>query len=231
MFERTPSTDSWDRAPKTTRGNPFASQFACRIYLYVTPIVLLVAGYFYFIHEPDYTDRYGPGVVAPDAPMQSKLDEADRFKLEGFEFEPVADFSLTARVLSRSHYSADTESQISPVDLALGWGRMSDESVLANIDISQTGRFYRWRTQRYPIPRKEIETCSANMHMIPSDDAVEHKLKAVQRGHLVSIRGMLVNVYRENGWRWLSSKSRSDTGSGACEVVYVQSIEIIPPRR
>lgn len=229
MLDRQPQTDSCDRSPSPTRGNPFTSQFACRVYLIVTPVVFLAAGYFYFIHEPDHTDRYGPGIVAPDGPKQSKLVGVNRFNHEGYEIEPVADFSLTARVLSRSHYSADTESTISPVDLALGWGRMSDESVLATIDISQTGRFYRWHTTRYPIPRKEIETCSANMHMIPSDDQVEDKLKDVQRGQVVAIEGMLVNVYRKDGWHWFSSTNRSDTGSGACELVYVKRIEIIEP--
>ena len=57
-----------------------------------------------------------------------------------------------------------------PEDLALGWGRMSDSDVLAKIDITQSGRFYYWHVDDFPIPRREIETSSANMHMIPSDD-------------------------------------------------------------
>ena len=40
----------------------------------------------------------------------------------------------------------DRESDLAPVDLALGWGRMSDEAILKDIQISQSGRFYFWHT-------------------------------------------------------------------------------------
>ncbi len=201
---------------------------------FITLAVLVgiaVGGYFLFFSDPDYTDQYGPGVVAPDVPRQTSPTSDDEFPFKGFTIEPVADFVVTARVLGRKHYSSDTEAKLSPVDLALGWGRMSDESILKSISISQRGRFYFWKTPRFPIPRDEIENCSANMHMIPRDDEVEAALKAVERGQVVTVEGMLVNVYRKDGWRWLSSTKRSDTGHGACEVVYVNAVRVIQPGR
>jgi hypothetical protein len=53
----------------------------------------------------------------------------------------------------------------------------------------------------FPIPRREIETHSANMHMIPADAAVAYQLKRVRAGDVVSLDGMLVEADKANGWR------------------------------
>ena len=40
-------------------------------------------------------------------------------------------------------------------------------------------------------------------------------------GQQVRIDGWLVEVQADAGWRWRSSTSRTGTGGGACEVIYV----------
>lgn len=167
------------------------------------------------------------GVIAPDAPAQSDFPSPQPpIAFKDAVLHPLATFSLTARVLSRDDYHFDPESDLSPTDLALGWGRMSDGAVLRNIDISQGGRFYYWRTRKFPIPRREIETHSANMHMIPADAMVAHELKRVRAGDVVTLEGLLVEADKPNGWKWRSSMTRDDTGNSACELVYVQSLSI-----
>lgn len=169
------------------------------------------------------------GVIAPDDPVQVELDAPQSpITLEDATLHPLARFSLTARVLSREDYRFDAESDLSPTDLALGWGRMSDSAVLRDIDVSQSGRFYYWQVRSFPIPRREIETHSANMHMIPANAVIAHALKRVRAGDVVTLEGMLVEADKPDGWRWRSSMTRTDTGAGACEVVYVQDLLIGP---
>ena len=140
---------------------------------------------------------------------------------------PLAGFSVEARVLSREDYRLGREAEFSPVDLALGWGRMSDDTVLSRLDISQGGRWYRYRWKDAPpIPVDEIVRSSANMHMIPADDAVAAALGRIERGERVRIDGWLVEVNAGDGWRWRSSLTREDSGGGACELIYVCSITV-----
>ncbi|MCK4994330.1 MAG: hypothetical protein KAS13_04695 [Candidatus Omnitrophica bacterium] len=54
---------------------------------------------------------------------------------------------------------------------------MSDETVLKTIKIWQKNRGYWWRTREFPIPHREIEMHSANMHIIPADETVKEVLK------------------------------------------------------
>jgi hypothetical protein len=169
----------------------------------------------------------GPGVHAPDTPEQLTLDSPESFALNGYRITPLAKFRIRAKVLSREDYRFGREADLSPLDLALGWGRMSDEAVLRNITISQSGRWYRWRTDAFPIPRREIETHSANMHLIPANDRIEEALDDIDAGQVVELRGLLVRADADDGWRWVSSLTRNDTGARACELVYVEQVRAV----
>jgi len=171
----------------------------------------------------------GPGMLAPHEPVQRDLPAHRAFQHEGARLVALADFDVEARVLSAKRYRRDPGAEISPVDLALGWGPMSDSRNLAAIDVTQHGRFYHWNTREPPIPLHEIIRHSANMHIIPADEAMERKLDGVRPGHLVRFRGQLVKA-EKGRWRVESSLSRADSGAGACEVVYVTHLEVVDPR-
>lgn len=167
------------------------------------------------------------GVIAPDDPAQTNFTTPQAsIAFKDATLHPLATFALTARVLSRENYHVDAESNLSPTDLAFGWGRMSDSAVLRHIDISQGGRFYYWRARTLPIPEREIETHSANMHILPANPLVAHELKRVRAGDVVTLAGLLVEADKPGDWHWRSSLTRDDTGDGACEVVYVETLSI-----
>lgn len=169
-----------------------------------------------------------PPVVSGQAPRQSGVGAMTPVSLQPATLVPLAGFSIEARVLSRRDYSRGREAALSPTDLALGWQRMEDEAVLSQLDISQGGRWYRyqWRHQP-PIAPQEIATSSANMHLIPASAAAAEAIRTVRRGDRVRIEGWLVEAQSSDGWRWRSSTRRDDTGDGACELIYVCSLNRI----
>ncbi len=181
---------------------------------------------FWFLFIKSDAVVLGPGVMAPQAPLQENVTSLKSFSFKDYTITPLAYFEINAKVLSRQNYSYGREADLSPLDLALGWGRMSDEAVLENLSISQSNRWYRWEAEKLPIPRREIEINSANMHMIPRDEDVASALKDVHVGDIVQLRGKLVRVSALDGWHWVSSLSRKDTGGGACELVYLEGIKI-----
>lgn len=190
-------------------------------------IALISVGAFqYFSQRP--VSR-GAGVIASQQPTQQSIPNSSNqqgFTHNGYQITPLEEFAIEARVLAAKDYTFGREADLSPVDLALGWGAMSDEAVLKDIKISQSNRFYFWRVESFPIPRQEIETQSANMHMIPADSQVERTLKSVRPGQVVKLTGYLVEAKADDGWRWKSSLTRNDTGNGACEVVFVKTLSV-----
>lgn len=187
---------------------------------------IAIVGFGAWHYWSDRPVKVPPGVVAEAEPSQADAREA-AFEHKGYTIKPLQTFDIDARVLGVKHYRMGRESDLSPVDLALGWGRMSDSAVLERVDISQSNRFYFWRVKEFPIPRQEIERSSANMHMIPADPSVERLLDRVREGQRVRIQGWLVEARGKDGWYWRSSLTRNDTGAGACEVIYVRDITII----
>lgn len=161
-----------------------------------------------------------------EEPSQTETDR-EGFEFRQFHIQPLAGFMIRARVLSRSRYFIGTESQLSPVDLALGWKRMADPEIYGALNISQRGRWYYYSWQNEPpIPLPEIVASSANMHMIPANDAVERTLEQAGEGRFIKLKGWLVEARRKDGWHWRSSLSRTDSGGGSCELVFVEAAEV-----
>jgi hypothetical protein len=196
-----------------------------RLVLILLAIVVVFGAIHWWHQRPA---RPGPGVLAPDVPVQVDLDPDQRTRLVqgNVVLTTRAHFSMTARVLAREDYSFDDLASIVPTDLAMGWGRMSDTSVLNRVEISQSGRFYYWHVEQFPIPEGEIVASSANMHMIPADDGVKRALARVRPGEVVHVEGFLVDIDRSDGRWWHTSLTRNDSGAGACEIIYVESIAV-----
>jgi hypothetical protein len=58
---------------------------------------------------------------------------------------------------------------------------------------------------------------------------VRRELDRVRRHDLIELSGYLVEVRHGDGWTWRSSLSRDDAGAGACEVVWVESVNRTRP--
>ena len=171
---------------------------------------------------------YSKSLSIDKEPIQKKLDSSVKpITIGDYTITPLASFQVAARVLGAKHYSLDRESSLAPVDLALGWGPMARDDVLATLDISQHGRFYHWKTDHFYIPRREIETNSANMHFIPASKEIEKKLKQIDEGDRIKFKGYLVKINASDGWYWVSSQTRNDTGGGACEVILIDDISLL----
>ena len=145
-----------------------------------------------------------------------------------FTIENLSAFEGEFRVLSREDYSMGREAEVSPVDFALGWGRMAEPQIYKQLSIRQSNRWYYWRYENTPpIDVREIETHSANMHMIPANKEIAKQLSKVQKDDLIYLKGHLVEVRAQDGWIWRSSLTREDTGNGACELFLIEDIRII----
>ena len=167
------------------------------------------------------------GALAADEPVQTDIERAAPVRHGRWLLTPRASYEITARILGREDYRFDRLADLVPEDLALGWGPMSDNHVLAAFDISQGARFYTWRPRGLlPITREDVIVHSANTHVIPADARIGSELARLRVGQVVHLAGTLVDAVRDDG-AWLrTSLARTDSGAGACEVMLVEKVEV-----
>lgn len=171
--------------------------------------------------------RHAPAALISEAPLQVNFTTPQEpIQKDGWTLQPLATFSLKARVLGITRYEDGPTGALAPFDLALGWGSMSDTGVLERLDIRQSQRFYHWTFWGDPpIPESDIISHSTNAHIIPADEDVLQKLKTLKEGSIIQLTGVLVEATHpqaDNPWR--TSLSRTDAGEGSCEIIYVKSL-------
>ena len=193
---------------------------------FIFAVALAIVGWSY-LHRPI---TYPPGILIPSEPEQTLTFDAP-IKRGEYELKPLAHFAIDARVLHRKVYRWDQRASLVPVDLALGWGPMSNQSVLDQVEITQSMRFY-WFAYRLPppIPQEEIISHSTNVHIIPATSAIASRCKSLRAGELIHLVGDLVQATAPGRSPWRSSLSRTDTGNGACELMWVNEMSILAAR-
>jgi hypothetical protein len=181
---------------------------------------------FYWIHRPL---TYPDGILIAADPEQTELPPGvAEISAAGFQLTPLARFSADARILHTRKYRYDTGAALVPVDLAIGWGRMSDQAVLDQLTISQSNRFYFYEYRLPPpIPQAEIIAHSTNVHVIPRTPELRRRCEALRSGALVHLDGELVEATGPGIMKWRSSLSRTDSGRGACELLLLENLEMI----
>ena len=190
-------------------------------------IAILTLYVLYRLYGVMLEERHAPSILVKNEPEQTTPSQAWPEIRSGNVLLPLADYKIEARVLSTERYYFDKESELSPLDLAVGWGIMSDTDVIRKLSISQGGRFYYWSTSsEMPVYSGEIAIHSANMHLIPDDKQIKDQIESIKVGQIVTLYGQLVQATDKTGAQWTSSLSRTDTGDGACELMLVKALTI-----
>jgi hypothetical protein len=170
--------------------------------------------------------RLPAGTLVPYEPDQENLPTPRQWQFKNSQVTGLANFRVRARVLLTEHYWWGREADVAPVDLTLGWRIMSNQEILDGLRIYHMRRAYAWmpRDGRLPASEADIIAHSANMHMVPSTAELADRLRAIHTGDLIDIRGYLIEIKFPDGGTWRSSLTRTDTGNGACELVWVDDL-------
>ncbi len=198
--------------------------------------VVLVGVYLAYAYVRDYP-RGGRG-AAPlslgEEPLQEELDapvpvtvhRGDRT----FFVIKTHRYALTAQVLSAHAYDLVWTSEFFDVDLGVAWGDQVRRLTEA-YTFYQDARFLFWRSEG-PVADPErayITSHVGNVHTLPAEGKanVGRALRSAREGDLVALEGFLV-VIQDAGTNVLarSSTVRTDTGGGACEVMWVDRVQV-----
>jgi len=169
------------------------------------------------------------GALVYQEPFQKKIETAlFTFEAEGATLFPEALFDVTGVVLGKKRYLPWGEYHLAPWDIGIGWGAMSDPDKLSQVTFWQRNRFMHYRHGAdASLSKHTIIQNTTNIHIIPANDLVKSQMADVKEGNLVRMTGFLVNVV-DGDTVMKTSLDRTDTGAGACEILYVQAIDLDP---
>lgn len=149
-----------------------------------------------------------------------------------YDVQPVASYDLRGLIVTHNDINAfwdiyHDESSVDTRDICVVWG----ENVIRN-DIRRA-KF--WSTSwtcwfEYPPGVRLNGHQLSNNHLITDDVSLRKRISRLRVGDQVRVQGMLVN-YRPVGeqyWRQ-SSLVRTDSGANACEVVFVEQLDVLQP--
>ncbi len=169
-------------------------------------------------------------------PIQTTLTAADTlvftYPTHTWELRPRASYQISGRVLSTHPYTSDWMADLAPLDLAVGWGELSNDYLDFFLRWSQHDRFlyYTWASD-LPVTPQHLNAHIANVHLIPATDTLGQVLAQLQSNDEVQLNGLLVDITKSEPGQPTpqtlnTSLSRSDEGAGSCEILYVKRLII-----
>ena len=167
--------------------------------------------------DPIQLEQEGLGQIAMD------------FKNGSIKIHPLAEYSISGKLLSKKKYGSTWNAKIAPYDFAIGWGDLLREDLKKIINYNQWGRFYFFKYElNPPFKDKYIVEHSSNNHIIPATENLKKLLFHIKEDDIITMEGFLVNIRGKMGnnfVNWKTSLKRKDTGNGSCELFYVTRIK------
>ncbi|MDB5841107.1 MAG: hypothetical protein JWQ23_3059 [Herminiimonas sp.] len=149
---------------------------------------------------------------------------------------PLYAYEITGLVVSK--HNADTwwdyihkrwNDSLNVTDLCVIWGNNVRSDVYAKVKFSSESFTCNFRFNSQEVYDEFDMAAVSNNHLITGEPRIAKKLRNVQIGDQIRVKGMLAEYSHNHGFAFKRGTStvRTDTGNGACETVYVEDFEVI----
>lgn len=211
-----------------------------RIFFWFLVLFLIIS----FFARNNFKSVKFPNAKLFNEPVKTELLNSSpiEFSQDGFKFTltPLYEYEMSALVVNRLDYtwfSLTRAGSAFPMDLCVTWGGNVESGAYrhSSVGFRQDSRFCfgNW-SQSSGFTWTEV----SNNHLVIKDEAIRKKAMSIVEGDQIKLKGKLVNVQTENIdgnlgkyenqiSNWNSSVKLGDSGAGACEVVFVEDLEII----
>jgi len=147
---------------------------------------------------------------------------------------PVAEYDIRGMVVTRNDIRGFTDiyhtsSSVDVVDVCLIWGDNTREAVYRNSEFwsEPFSCWYRPKNDRGAAAFHSDQL--SNTHLLAKDESLAKQLNSIRLGDQIRLTGKLVNYHPAGASEQMrkSSLVRSDSGNGACEVMYVEAVQFL----
>lgn len=153
-----------------------------------------------------------------------------------YTVQPLYTYELVGLVVSKhdaktwwDYLHREWNDNLNIVDLCVVWGNNARNGSYADIHFSSGQFTCNFSTRSDAAYAAFDQTAISNNHLLTDHPEIAKKLRTVRVGDQIRFRGHLAEYAHQHGldFRRGTSTVRTDTGNGACETVFIDSIEII----
>ncbi len=150
-----------------------------------------------------------------------------------YRVEPEYEYELAGMVVSFRHHDDNSRmhflanDHLNMMDVCVIWGDSAASKLLHKLKF-WNGIF------TCNVQTRDSEAWEAfnmqqlsNNHLISDDEFIRDQVKAIRIGDQIRVKGYLASYGSEKGGKRGTSTTRTDTGDGACETVFVEQFDII----
>lgn len=201
-------------------------------------VALLIAGLFHLVGRSKRGEFPDTSEIRPELlqdPVQAETArEAFSFSYrdETYLVDPVFDYELWGLVVTHNDITAlgdiyHDDDSVDTKDLCVIWGPNLVTNDFHDIEF-WSGSFtcyVRW----YDNGIRFYGTALSNNHLITGNEDLRDRISGVRVGDQIHLRGNLVNYSTASHPDFVrtTSVTRDDIEGGACEVVYVESLDVL----
>ena len=149
-----------------------------------------------------------------------------------YRIQPLYDYQLTGLVVSYRHHDSQYgihkrwNDHLNIADICVVWGsNASDLNLNAFVFWSGVFTCNLETKNREAWQQFNLDQLSNN-HLLTENEALREIIADVQIGDQIQISGKLANYQNNKGFKRGTSTTRTDTGNGACETIYVEDFQI-----
>ena len=153
-----------------------------------------------------------------------------------YRVEPEYAYDITGMIVSYRHHHDENsrmhalaKDHLNMLDVCVVWGDNPANERLDRISFWNglfTCNFKTRDQQAWDAFRLDQ---ISNNHLLSDDEYIRRQVKKIRVGDQVRVRGYLASYASEGGSKRGTSTTRTDTGNGACETIYIDIFEVIEP--
>lgn len=169
-------------------------------------------------------------------PVQRRVAESPfdvTWKDLDYRIEPEYDYELTGLIVSFRHQDGNsrmhrmTNDKLNMLDLCVIWGDTAKNPRLNAIDFWNGVFTCNVQTRDQAAWDAFDMDQLSNNHLLSADSEVRDAVRSIRIGDQIRVRGRLASYVSPGGARRGTSVTRTDTGNGACETIFVEQFEIL----
>jgi len=171
-------------------------------------------------------------------PKQSPVNQAlqtVQYNDLTFTVQPRFSYELSGLVVSKRVHEADykgslhglSQDYLNVADLCVVWGESADPSILKHFSFSNGQFTCNFQTRSDEAWQAFNPEQLSNNHVLAVDESVRKTLAEATIGDQIVLRGYLADYTNPKGFLRKTSTTRTDTGNGACETIWVEQASII----